>query len=93
MAYRIIEPRFPLGKVLATTVASSALGQEGLLEILRRHHCGDWGDLGGEDKRANEEALKVGERLLSRYDLEVGSFYILTEADRSITTVMGAEEY
>jgi len=51
------------------------------------------GDLGEGDKQANEEALTRGERILSRYDLEAGSFYIVTEADRSMTTVMRVEEY
>jgi hypothetical protein len=67
--------------------------EEDLHRILHRHHCGDWGDLGDGDKRANEEAIQTDERILSRYDLECCSFYIVTEADRSMTTVMGVEEY
>src|SRR5690606_6242905 len=65
--------------------------EEDLHRILHRHHCGDWGDLGEGDKRANEAALEGDERILSRYDLECGSFYIITEANRSVTTVMGVE--
>ncbi len=88
-----MDPRFPLGEVYASAGAAERLVEEDLHRILHRHHCGDWGDLGEGDKHANEEALQTGERILSRYNLEGGSFYIVTEADRSVTTVMGVEEY
>lgn len=93
MPYRLMEPRFPLGEVYASRGAAERLVEEDLHRILHRHHCGDWGDLGEGDKRANEEALEGDGRILSRYDLECGSFYIITEANRSVTTVMGVEEY
>ena len=62
---------------------------------LRRHHCGDWGDeLGTEDKQANEDALAVGTRLLSCYRTTGGDrLYIITEHDRSRTTVLLPSEY
>ena len=91
-----MEPRFPLGEVYASAGAAERLAEDELLQILHRHHrhhCGDWGDLGEGDKRANEEALQSDERILSRYDLESGSFYLITEADRSMTTLMRVEEY
>ena len=93
MPYRLMESRFPLGEVYASEGATKRPLEEDLHRILHRHHCGDWGDLGDDDKQANEEALQSDERILSRYDLECGSFYIITEADRSMTTVMGIEEY
>ena len=93
MPYRVLEPRFPLGEVFMTAVAAEGADPDEITKILHRHHCGDWGDLGEGDKQANEEALQSDERILSRYDLEAGSFYIVTEADRSMTTVMGVEEY
>jgi hypothetical protein len=93
MPYRLMEPRFPLGQVYASAGAAECLAEDALLQVLHRHHCGDWGDLGEDDKQANEEALKCDERILSRYNLECGSFYIITEADRSVTTVMSVEEY
>jgi len=93
MPYRLMEPRFPLGEVYASAGVATRLVEEDLHRILHRHHCGDWGDLGDGDKQANEGALRSDERILSRYDLECGSFYIITEADRSMTTVMGVEEY
>jgi len=93
MPYRLLEPRFPLGEVYMTTVAAEGTDPEEIMRMIRRHHCGDWGDLGDGDKQANEDALPYGERILSRYDLESGSFYLVTEADRSMTTVMRVEEY
>jgi hypothetical protein len=92
MAYRLMEPRFPLGTTVATP-AAMALGID-LASYMRRHHCGDWGDLCDEDKQANEEALKLGLRILSHYKLGGGRrIYIITEADRSSTCILLPEEY
>lgn len=92
MAYHLMEPRFPLGKIVATP---GALGLGFDLNIyMRRHHCGDWGDLCDEDKQANEEALAEGFRLLSCYQVGGGKrIYIITEAGRGVTTVLLPEEY
>ena len=66
MGFRLMQPRFPLGRIFATPGAL-ALGVD-LAGYLRRHHCGDWGDeLCAEDKQANEDALRHGTRLLSRF--------------------------
>jgi hypothetical protein len=51
------------------------------------------GDLGDDNTRAKDLDLKGGGRLLSRYDIEAGSFYVITEWDRSVTTLMLREEY
>ncbi len=92
MAYHLMEPRFPLGKVVATPGAL-ALNVD-LNTYMRRHHCGDWGDLCDEDKQANEEALAEGFRLLSCYQVGDGKrIYIITEHDRSVTTALLPEEY
>jgi hypothetical protein len=93
MAYHLMKPRFPLGSIYATPGAI-ALGID-LIPYLHRHHCGDWGDgLCAEDKTANEHSLNDGSRLLSCYrigrDVRI---YIITEWDRSATTVMLPEEY
>ena len=93
MPYRLMEPRFALGEVYASADAAARVVEEPLHRILHRHHYGDWGDLGEGDKQANEEAIQRGARILSRYDLDCCSFYSVTEADRSSTTVMGIEEY
>jgi len=68
MPYRLKEPRFPLGEIYASAGVAARLKEEDLHRILHRHHCGDWGDLGDGDKRANEEALRSDERILSRYE-------------------------
>ena len=85
---------FPLGAIVAT---SNAVAEVPILDIhaaLDRHAAGDWGDLGDEDRLANEEALAYGERLLSAYSTAAGvAFWIITERDRSITTVLMPEDY
>jgi len=93
MPYEIMQPRFPVGMTYATPGAL-ALNVD-LTRYLRRHHCGDWGDeLCAEDKAANEQALKDGSRLLSCYRTPAGDrLYIITEWDRSMTTIMLPSEY
>ena len=92
MGIHLMQPRFPLGKTYATPGAL-ALNVD-LAKYLRRHHCGDWGEeLCAEDKEANERSLKDGTRLLSRYSTPGGSIYIITEHDRSMTTIMLPSEY
>lgn len=92
MGIHLMQPRFPIGKTYATPGAL-ALNVD-LTKYLRRHHCGDWGDeLCAEDKEANEHSLKDGTRLLSRYSTPGGSIYIITEHDRSMTTILLPSEY
>jgi hypothetical protein len=92
MGYHIMQPRFPLGAVFATSGAME-LGED-LTPYLRRHHCGDWGVLDDEDKQTNEDALAAGSRILSCYVTERGErLYVITEADRSRTTVLLPSEY
>jgi hypothetical protein len=65
-----------------------------MMQALRRHARGDWGELDPEDRQANDAALKNGTRLLSVYKTKSGmKFWIITEADRSSTTVLVPEEY
>lgn len=90
-------PRFPMGRPVITPAAHAALdaaGIEGAL-LLARHVHGDWGDLGAEDLATNELALLTGNRLLSSYSLPDGrsKAWIITEADRSVTTILMPEEY
>ncbi len=93
MPYHMMIPRFPLGRSYATSGAL-ALGVD-LSAYLRRHHCGDWGEgLCDEDRQANEDALIHGTRLLSCYHTPTGDrLLIITEHDRSVTTVLRADEY
>jgi hypothetical protein len=88
--------KFPLGQILATPGALEALqaaGQEPAV-LLARHSVGDWGDLDEEDKQENELSLKQGFRLLSAYHLTTGvKVWIITEADRSASTILLPSEY
>lgn len=88
-------PAFSLGRLLATPGALEALAGRGLtpIDLISRHAAGDWGDLGEEDAQANERALQEGSRLFSSYRIEGVKFYVITEADRSATTVLLPQEY
>jgi hypothetical protein len=80
----------PLGRLVATPRALEALreSEETALQFLRRHAQGDWGD------RANDRALRDGERLLSAYRTARGTrLWVITEADRSSTCILLPEEY
>lgn len=86
--------RVPLGRTVLTRGALNALDGEDVLAGIARHASGDWGDVCPEDKQANDDALQVDARLLSAYHSTDGlKFWIITEADRSITTVLLPEEY
>lgn len=86
----------PMGRILATPGALRALAasSEQAATFLRRHECGDWGGLNSEDWELNERSLKDGSRILSAYKLESGErIWIVTEADRSSTTILLPDEY
>lgn len=89
--------RFPLGVVVVTWNAARALEKAGQRPwpLLSRHVRGDWGALlGRDDLRRNEEALRTGVRIFSKYaDLAGRHYYVITEYDRSATTVMLPEDY
>lgn len=88
------EVRVPLGRVCATPGALESIDRESLNAALRRHASGDWGELGPEDKTANDDALQHGARILSAHvSLSGTKFWIITEADRSLTTVLLPSEY
>lgn len=89
-------PRFPMGQMVMTSGVKDTLAQNDDVPFLylRRHEHGDWGDLDKDDLHANEDALRHGSRLLSAYHLKDGTkIWIITEADRSVTTVLLPEEY
>lgn len=88
--------RFPLGRVVATRNCLNHLMsiRASALPYLARHQRGDWGSLGNYEKQANEDALLHGGRILSKYLLKDGTpIYVITEADRSYTTVMLVGDY
>jgi hypothetical protein len=85
----------PLGKVVATPGALKLLSDAGEhpFNYLARHASGDWGDLCAFDHRQNERALREGSRVFSSYDTAAGKIWTITEADRSVTTILLPEEY
>jgi hypothetical protein len=89
-------PRFRLGQLVATPGALEAMKEAavGFLPYVRRHLEGDWGEVGPEDRAENELSLREGFRLLSAYRLPTGcKIWLITEADRSATTILLPEEY
>ena len=86
--------RFQPGTVVATVGALQVADNHAILELLRRHLAGDWGDVDKDDAKANEDAITHGERILSSYRTESGEkLWVITEADRSATTVLTPGEY
>ena len=85
-----------LGTTLSTPGALAALEDAGEtpVEFLARHAAGDWGEVGAEDWASNDAALENETRILSAYRLATGvKIWIITEADRSATTILLPEEY
>jgi len=98
MARKIL---FKLGQVAATPGALAVLDKfpggasYGTLSLITRHQSGDWGEMDAEDKKANDDALKPGDeqRLLSAYMVDGKKVWIITEWDRSVTTLLLPDEY
>jgi hypothetical protein len=90
------QPNFKTGQMVMTAGVND-LVQRGVLNpvsYLQRHLNGDWGDLCDEDRRANNDALTHGDRLFSSYQLTPDlKLWIITEWDRSVTTLLLPEEY
>ena len=85
---------FRLGRIVATPNALRQLSQEDVLRALQRHQAGDWGDVCQDDRQANDRAVTHGTRLFSVYHSEKRlKFWVTTEADRSVTTVLLPEDY
>ena len=88
--------KFPSGRVMSTPGAMDALEKSGqpVAIFLLRHLSGDWGDVCSEDGKLNDAAIRDGERVLSAYELSTGvRIWIITERDRSYTTLTLPEEY
>lgn len=95
---------FELGHVVATNGVAMRMRRdpkfaEGVERSLRRHSTGDWGDLEPEDKEMNDAVLEAerngeySDSLFSLYNIDGVEIYIITEVDRSATTVLFPEEY
>lgn len=91
--------KFALGRVVATPAAMSAAdaidgGTEVVfVTLIRRHQCGDWSEMDAEDRTVNEDAVRVGNRILSAYTMSGVKFWVITEWDRSVTTILLPEDY
>ena len=86
--------KFCLGKLFITPGAMKQLSPMEVLDAIGRHARGDWGDVGVEDREENEFSLREGFRLFSSYrGANDSKFWVITEHDRSITTVLLPEEY
>ncbi len=89
-------PLFRLGRIVATPGALKVLcsAKTSAIELLSRHQVGDWGELDGDDQEANRIAVEEGLRVLSSYRLDSERrLWIITEADRSATTLLLPSEY
>lgn len=88
------DERFPLGRIVVTSNVSNALADDDINTAIERHKSGDWGEVCEADWKTNNNAIKHGERVLSAYTSSIGyKFWIITEADRSYTTVLLPEDY
>ena len=96
------KPNFRLGKIVITPGAIAALSksQENPKVFLERHQSGDWGDLCEEDKQSNDEAVanegkpELQQRVFSAYETSKGEkCWVITEFDRSVTTILLPSEY
>jgi hypothetical protein len=86
--------KFSLGQVVITPGAAAVIDSLEVQNALRRHQSADWGTVCSDDWNANDESLTEGARLLSSYVAANGvKFWIISEADRSATTVLLPEEY
>ena len=93
--------RFPLGHVVATPGALDLVRTHGLdvIALVHRHASGDWGDVSEHDAQANDRSVSGdgtspgGTRVLSAYETRGGKLWIITEADRSATTVLLPSDY
>ena len=88
------KPKFSLGSLVATAGVLEVVPQDEIMHALSRHLRGDWGEVDEEDREANEHGLIHALRLLSVYHSKSGTkFWIITEHDRSSTTVLLPSEY
>ena len=86
---------FKMGRLVGTpgAIAFCDTNSINMISLVRRHLRGDWGDLDFEDKSANDKALNSGSRIMSMYQFPQGKIWIITEADRSATTMLLPSEY
>lgn len=87
-------PLFPLGQVVMTSTAQAYVSPDEARSALRRHSMGDWGEVYEEDREQNAHALRAGGQIMSVYRTDTGKqFWVITEWDRSVTTILLPEDY
>jgi hypothetical protein len=94
--FPVIESIFPLGQVVITANAYNFCKEHKIsfTKRLRRHAKGDWGDLDNDDRLMNVVALQQGRRIFSSYEMPGGEkLWLITESDRSVTTILMATDY
>ncbi len=88
----LLEPKFNLGQIVITQNAMNFVEIKDIdvNSLILRHATGDWGDLSDSDKKLNDDAVKTGLRILSSYTVTPsgGKIWIITEHDRSVTTIL-----
>lgn len=86
---------FALGKVVTTKNAVEFMTQKCItpFDLLHRHQHGDWGNLNEPDLEANEQALIEDLRILSSYNFDKEKIWVITEADRTLTTILLPSDY
>mgnify|MGYP003131445783 FL=1 len=86
---------FELGQIVATPGALETMDRLGIhpQNLLFRHSLGDWGDLDEEDSQLNDEAIATGQRILSSYKIQGEKVWVITEWNRSATTILLPSEY
>jgi hypothetical protein len=91
----IYTPLFSLGRTLATPYAKEELERLNYspLDLLRKHMSGDWSEMDVEDQQSNQDAIGEGSRIFSAYIIQGTKFWVITEADRSSTTILLPSEY
>ncbi len=89
-------PLFPLGRLVATPGTLTVIrhtGEDLLPTLLERHRSGDWGDVPPEDAQENEFSVRHGFRIVSSYQIAGEKLWVITERDRSATTLLLPSEY
>lgn len=88
-------PLFSMGQVVAAPAVADHFAVHGInpMDYLTRHACGDWGDVPPEDAAANQVSIERGTRILSSYKVASATVWVITEADRSSTTLLFPSEY
>jgi hypothetical protein len=86
---------FELGRTVQTPAAKDELGRLNYspLDLLRKHMSGDWAEMDEEDQQSNRDAITAGSRIFSAYTIQDTKFWVITEADRSSTTILLPSEY